>query len=210
MSFGKPNVPSASQQAAEAAAAEAERARKVRETSGAVNQVFDEKFGPSYYKGIGSAFKEYYAPQVADQFNDASRATKFRTANIAGSSAANRKFGDLYRDKLRADTDVDFGASDAMNRARQDVEAKRSNLIGMAEAGAGMENTAALARNTAASDIGRPTFSPIGDLFSKYNNALGVAARASDGGAQINPMWQKQIDFMRGGSKGGSQRIVGG
>ena len=210
MSFGKPNVPSAAEQAAEAAAAEAERARKVRETSGEVNRVFDEKYGPSYYKGIGTAFKDYYAPQVAEQFNDASRATKFKTANIAGSSAANRRFGDLYRDKLRADTDVDMGASDAMGRAKQDVESKRSNLIGMAEAGAGMENTAALARNTAASNIGQPTFSPIGDLFSKYNNSLATAARVSDSGGNPGPFYQKQIDFMRGGPSTGSQRIVGG
>ena len=209
MSFGKPNVPSAAEQAAETRAAEEERARKVRESSAAVNQTFDQKFGPQYYQGIGTSFRNYYAPQVAEKFDEASRATKFRTANIAGSSAANRTFGDLYRDKIRADSDVESGASDAVNKARQDVESKRSSLIGMAEAGGSLENTAALARQTAMSDIGRPTFSPIGDLFGKYTSALNTAAQASNNGTSLSQPWQAQVDFLRP-STSGSQRIVGG
>jgi hypothetical protein len=208
MCFPKANVPSPEAQAAEVRKAEEERSARVRATSGEVNKVFDEKYGPQYYEGIGTAFKNYYAPQVADQFNDASRATKFRFAENAGSSAANRTSANLYRDKLRADSDVNAGAFDAANNARQDVEAKRSNLIGLAEAGGSLENTAALARNAATSNLGQPTFSPIGDLFGKYANTLSTTARAADAGQQTNPFYQKQVDFLRGRS--GSQKIVGG
>lgn len=206
MSFSKPNVPDTT---AELRASEAERAARVRQGSAQVNQIFDEKFGPGYYQGIGDAFREYYKPQVAEQYGDAERKTTLRYANNAGSSAANRTFANLYRDKLRADSDVESGAYDATNKAKQDVEGKRQNLIGLVEAGSSLENTGALARAQASSDIGRPTFSPVGDLFGKYTNALATAARASDSGAGVNPMWQKQVDFLRG-NPGGSQRIVGG
>lgn len=208
MCFPKANVPSPAEQAAELRRTEDERSARVRDTSGEVNRVFDEKYGPSYYEGIGSAFKNYYSPKVGEQFDDASRATKFRFAGNAGSSAANRTVADLYRDRLRADADVDAGAQSAVSGARQDVENKRSSLIGLAEAGGSFENTSALARNAATSNLGQPAFSPIGDLFSKYTNTLTTASRAADSGHEINPVYQKQIDFLRGGSKG-SQRIVG-
>lgn len=206
MCFPKPNVQSPQEAAAETARLEAERAARVKATSGEVNKVFDERFGPSYYQGIGDAFTNYYKPQVEKQFGEAQRATKFKFANNAGSSAANRTAADLYSDKLRADSDVAFGAADAQNSARSDVEGKRAQLIGMAEAGGSLENTAALARGTVAPQT---TFSPIGDLFGKYANTLSTAARASDSGQSVSPFFQKQVDFLRGGSKG-SQRVVGG
>jgi hypothetical protein len=205
MCFPKPNVQSPEQAAAETERLEAERAERVRATSSEVNRTFDERFGPSYYKGIGDSFRNYYKPQIEDQFRDAGRSTKLRFADIAGSSAANRTTADLYRDKLRADSNVETGASDAQQAARSDVEGKRAQLIGMAEAGGSMENTAALARGAV---VQPPTFSPIGDLFSKYANALQTTARAGDSGYATNPFMQKQVDFLRGRS-GGSQRIVG-
>lgn len=206
MSFGKPNIPDTS---AELRAQEEARAARVRETSGEVNRIFDKKFGPDYYGGLGDAFRAYYQPQVAEQFGDASRATTFKFADNADSSAAHRTQANLYRDRIRADQDVQSGALDAQSRAKQDVESKRGGLINLAEAGAGLENTAAQAQAAASSDIGRPTFSPLGDLFSKYTNTIATAARASDSGANVNPFYQKQVDFLRGGSKG-SQRVVGG
>lgn len=206
MSFSKPKVTDTS---AELREQEAERAARVRAGSADVNATFDSKFGPGYYKDIGDSFRDYYKPQVAEQFGEAERNTTLRYANNAGSSASNRTFANLYRDKLRADSDVESGAYDAQNRAKQDVEGKRQNLIGLVEAGSSLENTAALSRAQASSDIGRPSFSPLGDLFTKYTNAVSTAARASDSGATVSPMWQKQVDFLRG-NPGGSQTIVGG
>jgi hypothetical protein len=206
VSFSKPNIPDTS---AELRQQEAERAARVRAGSAEVNTIFDQKFGPQYYKGIGDAFRDYYKPQVADKFGEAERKTTFRYADNAGSSAANRTFADLYRDKLRADSDVESGAYDAQNNAKQDVEAKRGNLINFVEAGSSLENSAAQARAAASTDIGRPTFSPIGDIFAKYANTVSAAARASDSGQQVNPFFQRQVDFLRG-NPGGSQRIVGG
>lgn len=206
MCFPHPNVPNT---ADEAAAAEATRAAKVAQTSGLVNQTFDSKYGPNYYSGIGDAYKGFYKPQVEDQYKDASRATALRFADNADSSAAHRSEANLYKDRLAADTQVDTGAVDAQNKAKQDVENKRAALIGMAESGASPENTAALARGQASANLGQPSFSPVGDLFAKYTNTLSRAAQASDSGYRVNPFFQQQVDFLRGGSSGGSQRLVG-
>jgi hypothetical protein len=209
MCFPKPNVPSAADQAAEVAAQETARQQRVKETSGQVNSIFDQKYGPEYYGGIGDAYRSYYKPQVNEQFGEASRATSLRLADRANSSSAQRQESHLLRDKIRADQGVESGAIDAQNNARQDVESKRANLIGMAEAGGSLENTSALARNATESNLGQPTFSPVGDLFAKYANTLSTAAHAADSGQNVNPFYTKQIDFLRGGSKG-SQRVIGG
>ena len=206
MSFGGPDIPDPS---VEARRSEEERSARVRETSGEVNRLFDERFGPNYYTGLGDAFKGYYKPQINDQFTKARRAVTLRYADNADSSAANRTAADLQAERIRKDQDVDTGALDAVNQAKQDVENKRGNLISLAEAGQSLENTAAQARAAAASDIGRPTFSPLGDLFGRYTNALTTTAQAQNQGYQTNPFFQRQVDFLRGGSRG-SQRVVGG
>lgn len=206
MSFSKPKVPDT---AAEMRQQEEERAARVRQGSADVNQIFDERFGPQYYSGLGDAFRDYYKPQIADQFRDAQRATTIKYADRAGSSSANRRMGDLFRDKLRAETDVEMGAADAVNRAKQDVEGKRSNLIGMVEAGGSLENTAAMARAAASTNIGQQPYSPMGDLFSRYTRTLSAAANAADQGNYVNPVFQRQVDFMRG-KPSGSQRVIGG
>lgn len=207
MSFGGPDIPDT---AAEQRRSEEERAARVRATSEQVNKTFDERFGPSYYEGLGTAFRDYYKPQINDQFTKARRAVQLRYADNSDSSAANRTAAELAAERIRKDQDVESGAQDAMNQAKQDVENKRGNLISLAEAGQSLENTSAQARAAAATDIGRPTFSPIGDLFGKYANTLAMSARAGDAGYQQPSFLQKQTDFLRSGGSRGSQRIVGG
>lgn len=206
MCFGGPDIPDT---AAEQRASEEQRAARVRDTSAEVNKTFDERFGPNYYEGLGTAFKDYYKPQINDQFTKAQRAVQLRYADNADSSAANRTFGDLYAERIRKDQDVESGALDAKNQAKQDVENKRGNLISLAEAGQSLENTAAQARAAATSNIGQQPFSPIGDIFSKYTNTLATSARAGDAGYAQPGFLRAQTDFLRGGSRG-SQRIVGG
>lgn len=210
MCFSKPKVPSAAEQQAELEAREAERQARVRETTGAVNSIFDTRFGPEYYTGIGDAFRSYYRPQVEDQFTKARRAVELRYADNADSSAANRMRGNLQGDYARSVSDVESGAQGAMGDARSDVENRRGNLINLAEAGSSLESTAAQARTQASQNIGRPTYSPMGDLFGRYMGTVGMAARAGDQGYQVPGFFQKQVDFLRGGRSSGSQRVIGG
>lgn len=204
MCFSKPNVPNNTD---DLVAQEAAREQKVAGTSAQVNQIFDQKFGPGYYAGIGDAYRSYMRPQVASQFRDAERATRLSTADIASSSAADREQAGLAKAQGQAQQDVESGAIGAQNQAKQDVENKRGSLINIAEAGGSLENTAAQARAAAATDIGRPTYSPVGTLFGQYMNTLSNAAIASNNGYNVNPFFQRQVDFLRGGPRGSSTTV---
>jgi hypothetical protein len=206
MCFSRPNVPDPAE---ETRRAEEERVARVRETTNQVNSVFDQRFGPNYYSGLGDAYRQYYAPQIEDQFTKAQRATALRYADNADSSAANRTTANLFGDKLRAQQDLESGVSDVQNNARREVEDKRGNLISLAEAGQSQEGTAAMARAAANSGLGRPTYSPMGDLFSRYTGELTRTAAAQNQGYAGNPLLSRQVDFLRG-NRSGSQRIVGG
>lgn len=206
MCFSRPKTPDPS---IEMRREEDERQQRIRDTSAEVNRTFDERFGPNYYQGLGDAFRAYYRPQIDEKFADAKRATVFRYADNADSSAANKRGAELQRDYGRAFTDLESGAFDTVNKAKQDVEAKRANLLALAEGGAGMENTAAIARGAASADIGRSGYSPLGDLFSKYTSNLASAAQRSDAGMPVNPFYGRQVDFLRGNSSG-SQKVIGG
>lgn len=206
MCFGGANVPDTS---TELKATEAERAARVQATSDKVNTTFDKKFGPQYYKGLGDSFRDYYRPQIQTQFNDARRATTLRQADNANSSAANRETAGLYKTHANALQDVESGAFDTVNQAKQDVEGKRGQLISLAEAGSSLENTAAQARAAAGADIGRQPYSPLGDVFSQYANTISTAANRGDNGLPVNPFYQKQVDFLRGRKAGGSSSVIG-
>lgn len=207
MCFGGPSVPDTSEELAQQ---EATRAAKVRQSSDVINRQFDTKFGPSYYGGLGDAYRNYYQPQIATQFKDAERATHLRTADNPFSSSTNREVSNLARDHAQSLQDVESGALDAQNQAKQDVENKRGSLLNLAEAGSSVENAAAQSRAAASTDIGRPTYSPLGDVFGRYAGTLSNAAQASNAGYQVNPVYQKQIDFLRGGKKSGSSTVIGG
>ena len=206
MCFGGPDIPNTSEELAQK---EAERTKRVQDTSNVVNAQFDTKYGPDYYNGIGEAYRGYYRPKVEEQAREAGRQTTFRFADNANSSAANRVAAELFRDKTRAVQDVEAGAADARSAAKQQVEDKRGSLLNLAEAGGSLENTAAQARAAAGSNLGQPTFSPVGDLFSKYTNTLSYAANRDNAGYSVNPVFQKQIDYLRGGRRNGSERTVG-
>lgn len=208
MSFGKPHIADTS---TELRQQEADRAAKIKESSDVINKTFDDKYGPQYYSGLGDAYRAYYKPQIAHQFTEANRATALRTADNANSSAANRVKANLAGENVHALQDVEGGALDAQTKAKQDVESKRGSLINFAEAGGSLENTAAQSRAAATSDIGRPTYSPLGDVFGRYTNTLAGAANYGNQGGNVNPFYQKQIDFLRGGrSSSGSSKVIGG
>lgn len=207
MSFSRPNP--GPDPVEEARRAEQERAARVRATSSQVNQIFDERYGPAYYEGLGDAFSAHYRPQINDQFTQAQRAVRLRFADNADSSASNRTAAQLAADRMRAEADLGSATVDAQNRARQEVEGRRSQIIGLAEAGASQENTAAMARAATNSNLGAPTYSPMGELFGRYIGGLTRTAQAENQGYATNPFMQRQVDFLRGGRSSGTQRIVG-
>jgi len=206
--FGKASAPDT---AGDAARAEALRQGNVRDVSNTVNQTFDSKFGPDYYHGVGDAYRGYMQPQLDSQFRDARRATALRFGGNSDSSAANRTGAQLQADYNTNKAGLESSALDAENQAKQQVEAKRSGLLNVAETGGSLENTAAQARAITQMGVGQPSFQPIGDLFGKYVNNLGTAAYAQNQGYGVSPMYGAPLNAMRPGysAGAGSQRIVG-
>lgn len=205
MCFSKPKVPDYS---AEDRAREDERLATVRAGTDAVNSAFS-RFTPRYFSGIGDAFRNYYTPQLNDQAKEAQRAVTLGFADNPNSSAANRTAARLERDRVQRVGELENSAQDAVQNARKEVEDRRGSLLNVVEAGGSVENAASQAISQASQDIGRPNFSPIGDLFGRYTNLLGTAARGSNAGVPQAPFWQRQIDFLRGGGSG-SSTVVGG
>lgn len=204
--FAAPDVPD---YAAENRALEEERQAKIRAGTQVVNSAFD-RFSPGYFKGIGEAYRGYYKPQVEDQAREANRNTTFRYAARPNSSASNRTFGNLALDRSRRLADVESGALGAETSAKSDVESRRGNLLNLVEAGSTLDNVGSQAITQANMDIGRPTFSPLGDLFSKYTSQLATNARGTDMGYASNPFWKPQIDALRGGGRGSMTVVRGG
>lgn len=188
---------------------EEERQAKVRQNVADINTQFDTKFGPDYYGQVGQAFSNYYQPQVDKQFQNARRQTAFRFAANPNSSAANRAGGELQGAYDAARANVASGSYDAVNKAKSEVEANRSKLLGLAEAGTSQDSLAAQTQNAIGQEYKPGAYSPIGDVFSSYLGNLGSTAQRSSEGYATNPFYQRQVDFLRG-NKAGSSRVIGG
>lgn len=186
---------------------EEERQARVRAASSRINTDFS-KFDPAYYGKISQSVRDYYFPQVDEQFRDANRATTFRFADNAGSSAAARTAGELQRDYGRAKQDVELKAQAAGDAAKRDVESQRSRLITLAEAGGTLENVASQSAAAVDASLGRPTFEPITDFFRKYTANLGNAALLQGQGYSPSPFWATPVNALRTGA-GNAVRYVG-
>jgi hypothetical protein len=203
MCFGKPNLPDTAQQARED---EAKRQAQIEAGTDVVNRNF-AKFTPGYYSGISDAYRANYQPQVDQQAREARRATTFRFGDNPNSSAANRVAGQLEGEYANKSADVASGSVDAANTAKQQVEQQRGGLLNLVNAGSGLDSVAS--QSAAFSQAYNPPtqYSPLGDLFSRYTNTLGNAAQASGQGYQVPALYQRPVDFLRGGSAGSSRNV---
>ncbi len=204
MCFSKPSTPDYGAQARDD---EAKRQQSIREGTNEVNSTFS-KFTPGYFKGVGDAFSKYYRPQVDQQGQEARRKIAFHFADNPNSSAANREQGNFERDYAKSVAGVGSGAVDATNQARSAVEGQRGGLLNLVNAGSGLENVAGQASTFAQSYQPPATYSPLGDLFSKYTSNVADYAGLQNRGYAPVPFYQKQVDFLRG-SPAGSSRTVG-
>lgn len=205
MCFPKANLPDT---AAQAASDEAKREAQISQGTDVVNQNF-QKFTPGYYSSVADAYKNYYQPQLDQQARDARRAVTLQFAANPNSSAANRTQAQLAGDYATKSADIASGSLDAENNARQTVEQQRGQLLNLVNAGSSLDSVANQSANFASAYNPPVSYSPIGDAFSRYTGALSTANAASQAGYQVPPFWQRQVDFLGGGSSG-SARNVGG
>lgn len=124
-------------------------------------------FNDAYYKNIADAYMDFQKPLLEEQIDQARRKLPM-TVTSTGSSAYQRKAGNLERDYERAQVDLASKAQDVANQQRQQVEQNRSDLIGLANAGTDAASLAAQSSARSAALNKPPAFSPIADLFAKY------------------------------------------
>lgn len=145
------------------------------------------QFTDQYFSNIGQAFRDYFLPQVDQQFQDAMRKIKVSTPTMQSSSFA-RRSGQLTQDYERSKADVGDRSLSAEGDARSNVENSRNSILAAVRAGAGAEDAAASATNAIKSLRAPPVYSPIGDLFARYLNTTANATIADNAGYQRTPL----------------------
>ncbi len=161
---------------------EERRAGRIREGTASINKQF-EGFTPEFFGGIEQDALDFFNPQVDEQFFDTrERLVKnlARPGTLSGSVGA-RRTGELpeARAKERA-TVADKARGFGLN-AKADIERNRASLIQNLAASADPFAAAQAASASAQSLTAPPEFSPVGDLFTRFESLATpqiVAARA--------------------------------
>lgn len=195
-----PDVPQGDDPADVLRQQEADRQARIAGGTDRVNQTFGQ-YGDDYYNSMFKAGKDYYGPQLGEQYSEALRRLPMNFASTKNSAFA-REAGNLERDRMRRETDVNQMIQGRVNERRGEVERHRADLIGQLNAGSDADTVATQATERAKSLTAPPEFSPLGDMFSKYT---GMAANQAIVDAQPQP-------FVRGltfGPRKGSVTNVG-
>lgn len=178
--FGSPKVDNTVQNLmqSEAEAArlkEAERQAQLKTGMSSINNQF-AGFGDDFYNARRNSVLDYYQPQLDDQMKKARDAMTFafaRAGTLNSTMAADRA-GDLSKQyDLQKAGLVSNAQSDAAN-LQNAVQNQKSSLIGQLNA-TGDANQVANDATAATQQIyaQRPTYSPLGDIFSGVASGIG-------------------------------------
>jgi hypothetical protein len=165
--------------AADAARAEEQaRQARIREGTQKVNELFDGQFNDNFYGQRRQGYLDYATPQLEDQYQQALKELTFALdrAGTSDSSIRAARMGELqklYDTNTRAVSDTGLNYE---NDARNNVEQARSNLISQLNATADVSGTVNSANSRAAALSAQQGYSPLGQMFSAFTNALGVQA----------------------------------
>lgn len=174
MCFPSASVPSnsASEKAAKQARSdENDREKALKKGNNSINQAF-AGYNDNYYTGLQKNYTDYYDPQLATQYGDATQNALFNAARagIVNSSAAAKTNADLARSNGEQEQSILSGAESYANQARSQISQQRSALQNQLQASGGNLPTGALTQVAAPS---LPALTPLGDLFT---NIAGVAS----------------------------------
>lgn len=95
-----------------------------------VSSAFDP-YNEDFYSKYANDYTQFYKPQVAQQYDDAKRATTFNFANRGNldSTAAARAFGRLDQTRTAAEADIAQKAQSAASGFRSTVDSQRASLL---------------------------------------------------------------------------------
>ena len=154
--------------------------------------------GQNYFDMIRDQYAANYNPQLDDQFNKAKESLVHLFANRGthGSSAANRKYGELNERMNKERINISDRAIGAGSTAKSDLERSRGRLISLAEGGAGVENVAAQAASEATSLSAPRNYDTLANVFADFT------------GNAANAKWQEQNGYK--GWDGRASSLFGG
>lgn len=127
-----------------------------------------KQFNNKYYRKYRNDYKEYYSPQVEDQYAEG---TDKLVASLADrgmleSSVGNDAQAQLLDEYQKANTNIANEALDASNKLRSNVESQKSNLYSLNESSADPAGINAQAIGASTALVAPPTYSPLGELFT--------------------------------------------
>lgn len=180
-----------------------ERAQAQSTATKTVNDAFAQ-FTPEYYAKYTKDYTDHYAPQVEQQFGQASNQTVFglaRNGDLDSSTAA-EQFGELNQEHGQALADVDNAAIGATQTLRNNVLGAKQNLMSQATSDAtigspvvpgSIDAVQANFNNVSnnLSQIGRtagdtittlqatPSYSSLGSLFGSAAGAVGAGVQGN-------------------------------
>ncbi|WP_156428674.1 hypothetical protein [Magnetospirillum sp. XM-1] len=175
------------------------------------------KFDDPYYSNIRTAYQDYATPQLEDQYSKAKQQLAYALARggISDSTIAGER-----QAALQKEYDINRGAlvDEALNQekqARSAVSNERSSLVSQLNASADPA-AASAASAAAANNLSlRPTFSPIGQMFTNIAASLAASQpTATDGTgilgqiAKSNLFGSKTATGTGNATAAGSSRIV--
>jgi hypothetical protein len=169
--------------AAAARSREAYRENAIADGIGNIQQVF-KQFDDPFFEARRNTYLDYAKPQLEDQYADARKQLVFALdrAGTLDSTARTQKeaeLGKLYGQNSRAVSDAALGYE---NQARNNVADAEAGLInGVAQSGnAGAASQQAVSR---AASLSQPdAYSPLGQMFGGFTNALATQAALEKAG----------------------------
>lgn len=153
--------------------------QRVREGMSAIEKGFSG-FNKDFFSQRAKAYTDYANPQLQTQYAKSKENLAYNLARsgLTASSEAARNVGELQRQyNLGRSTIAGEGLNQA-NRARQEVEQNRAELISQLNATGDARSAASNALNRAGALTSEQGYSPIGNLFEQGTGLLGKAAQA--------------------------------
>lgn len=135
-------------------------------------------YDDNYYGGLASNVVDYYRPQIAQQHEDARRATTFRQADRGNlrSTASARLFGRLDQQRGQAENEAASRGMAYANDVRSQVQSQRANLLNSVF---GAANSAPV---ITADNIGEA-----GNSLSQLSRGLSVPVSLAGSGVSTSP-----------------------
>jgi hypothetical protein len=170
--FGSPGDGGAGQ----ARADEAARQARIKQGTANIDSNFSQ-FNNDFFNGRRTAYTNFAQPQVGQQYGQNARGLAYSLARngLSNSSEAARQSGVLEGDNAAARQQVASQAIGEDQKARQQVEQNRSDLVAQLNATSDPSMAAAASQRQAAQLGMQPAYSPLGNLFQNTTSMIGSA-----------------------------------